>query len=230
MKLVSILSAGLLTGATQLVVGQGTFVFDQQSSDESRILEGGFGVGTGVQSFTPSLDSIGFVRLVVANDSTAIYSVNVRSNSPSGPILGTTDRLTVPGRSSSPITLYFSTPVGLSPGTTYYLEPIAPLYNVGLINASHYQYPGGTLFFDGVPNQQTYDMWFREGIVVPEPGTATLTLVGASLLLWRWRGLVFHAEQLHCLFQRREHGGERNHELRGKQHAELLLHEADAGH
>jgi hypothetical protein len=177
--------------ATHLTLGQGTFIFDQQSSDESRILEGGFGLGvgtgTGVQSFTPRFDSIGFLKLVVFVDAASKFAVNVRSGSPSGPILGTTDTLTVPKTSSqTPITLHFSTQVGLTPGTTYYLEPTA-LLNGGLVNQSLYQYPGGTLFFDGVPNQQTYDMWFREGIVVPEPAAVSLTLVAGFSVLWSKR-------------------------------------------
>jgi len=85
----------------------------------------------------------------------------------------------------TPITLLFSTPIGLTPGTTYYLEPVG-LLGGGLINQSGYQYAGGTLFLDAVPNQQGFDMWFREGTIVPEPSTFGLLIVtGLALLGWR---------------------------------------------
>jgi hypothetical protein len=124
MKILTIISAvGLM--ASHAAFGQYTLVFDQQSSDESRVLEGGYGLGVatarGVQSFTPTLDAIGFVRLVAFVQSTSVFAVNVRSGSPSGPILGTTDRVTVqPSGSQAPITFVFSTPVGLSVGSTVF--------------------------------------------------------------------------------------------------------------
>src|SRR5882762_9571744 len=74
---------------------QGTMIFDQQSSDESN---GGVGLNviqnaqpTG-QSFTPSLDGVGFVRLhffdMVRNNGTgAVVYVNLRSDSITGPII-----------------------------------------------------------------------------------------------------------------------------------------------
>jgi len=68
---------------------------------------------------------------------------------------------------------------------TYYLEPVG-LLGGGLINQSGYQYAGGTLFLDAVPNQQGFDMWFREGTIVPEPSTFGLLIVtGLALLGWR---------------------------------------------
>jgi hypothetical protein len=36
----------------------------------------------------------------------------------------------------------------------------------------------------GAPNPG-FDLWFREGVVVPEPGTWALLLVGFGLLAWR---------------------------------------------
>ncbi len=184
------LSVLTLVSAAQLVFAQGTVIFDQQSSDETRVLEGGIGFGHGVQSFTPTLDSIAFVRLVVFNDFTSIYLVNVRRDSPAGPILGTSDNLMVPKTSSqTPITLVFSTPVDLTPGTTYYLEPVA-LLGGGLLNQSGYLYPGGTLFVDGVPSGSGFDMWFREGIMVPEPGPVALVFLGMAVWLLKPRSVT----------------------------------------
>src|SRR6266403_1893617 len=77
---------------------QGTFVFYQQSSDESN---GGSSANvsqtaqpTG-QSFTPSLNGIGFVRLNLFDENRnnglgATIYVNLRSNSITGPIIDST--------------------------------------------------------------------------------------------------------------------------------------------
>jgi len=52
---------------------------------------------------------------------------------------------------------------------------------------SEYNYPGGTVFANGLPVGGMSDVWFREGIVVPEPGTWVLLVVGFGLLGWRKR-------------------------------------------
>jgi hypothetical protein len=184
MKMVAILSAALLMGATPLVIGQGTFVFDQQSSDESRILEGGGPFRGTIQSFTPTLDSVGFVRLYLMTADIDNAGVNLRAGSPTGPVLGTTSRLTLHSF-YGPVTFLFDTPIGVTPGTTYYLEPVATVSGGSLLNASQfYNYPGGMIFSSNGTPSPTWDLWFREGIVVPEPATVSLTLVAGSLLLW----------------------------------------------
>jgi hypothetical protein len=46
-------------------------------------------------------------------------------------------------------------------------------------------YAGGTEFLQGQPGNN--DLWFREGIVVPEAGTWALLVIGCGLLVWRRR-------------------------------------------
>jgi hypothetical protein len=183
MKRLTLLTT-IIVGGARIAFSQATFIFDQQSSDESRILEGG-GPFTGtIQSFTPTLDSVGFIRLYLATADISNAGVDLRSGSPSGPILGTSARLTLHSY-YGPVTFVFDKPVSVTPGTTYYLEPVATGAGGTLLNASQfYNYPGGMIFApDGTPSPR-WDLWFREGIVVPEPATVSLALVAGSLYLW----------------------------------------------
>src|SRR6266404_1497869 len=85
-----------LSYAALAACGQGTFVYDQQSADEST---GGGGVSVIQsnqplgQSFTPSLSSVGFIRLFLIdgvrnNGLGATVYVNLREDSITGPVLG----------------------------------------------------------------------------------------------------------------------------------------------
>src|ERR1051326_1925982 len=84
--------------------GQGTFVYDQQSVNTS--------VPAGIlddiqpnepigQSFTPSLSAVGFVRLnlsdaITRNGVGAAVYVNLRTDSITGPVLGSGDQDSTP--------------------------------------------------------------------------------------------------------------------------------------
>src|SRR5207244_12889676 len=91
----------LLTGSAG---AQGTLVYDQQSADESSLMEGGANIQPSEpigQSFTPALSSIGFIRLFVydiqlGNNIGATVYINLRTNSVSGPILASTEPVTMP--------------------------------------------------------------------------------------------------------------------------------------
>ncbi len=188
--------------SAQCAFGQGTFVFDQQSSTDETAPQFGAGsllpnqtqqpTGTG-QSFTPALSTIGFVRLMfidaVPGDGLgATVSVTLRSGSITGPILGTTDWLRMPDGFRGPSTLTFVNPVSLVSGTTYYFEPIEaanspPDFNNGPwdILIGQYNYAGGTAFASGSAIGPQ-DYWFREGIIVPEPSSVALLLFGGAAL------------------------------------------------
>lgn len=74
-----------------IACGQG-FIYDQQSADESGTLEGSGGLGQQPfgQSFTPSLSSIGFIRLYIfdgtAGNGGGVLSINLRTNSITGTV------------------------------------------------------------------------------------------------------------------------------------------------
>lgn len=130
-----------------------------------------------VQSFTPALDSVGFIRLYLWGINALNMRINLRADSPTGPILGTTESATFPSLTSGPFTFQFSEPVPLTPGAAYFFEPVAQTGG-GWLNATPtYHYEGGSL------NGGAYDLWFREGIVVPEPATGSLALLAAAVAL-----------------------------------------------
>ena len=176
--------------------GQGTFIYDQQSSDESNVIEGEgafinrFLVSS--QSFTPSLSAVGFISLFIQNrfpedNSGALLLVNLRSNSVSGPIMASTLLVTVTNGIFAPETFFFDDPVPVTANTTYYFDLVRQ--NGGdetwTQNVSLYNYAGGTYFFNGTSDPLGRDLWFREGIyVVPEPSSVSLVLVGSGLLVW----------------------------------------------
>jgi len=174
--------------------GQGTFVYDQQSSDESRYLEGGADIQQSQpigQSFTPSLPAVGFIRLYIYNGilgdtSAATIYVNLRTDSISGLILAATIPVSIPGGAgfARPVDFLFASDVPVTPGVTYYFQPVVQdNNNLGLNQSFLYNYSGGTAFFQGSPALNN-DLWFREGIVVPEPSSALLVMVGVGAFLF----------------------------------------------
>jgi len=175
-----------------LATGQGTFIYDQQSSDETNLQEGGAHIVSDppVQSFTPGLSSIGFIRLFI-NDVTlgngvggTVY-LNLLQNSVSGPVLASTQPVVLPDSSQGPVNFFFSIPISLNPGQQYYIQPLVQSGDDLQANISfRYNYSGGTAYLRGQPSQQGYDLWFREGIVVPEPASLCLLPLGAAFLLW----------------------------------------------
>jgi hypothetical protein len=174
--------------------GQGTFIYDQQSADESA---GGGGFVTIQsnqplgQSFTPTNSSVGFIRLwlsdSVLNGLGATVYVNLRTSSITGPIFGSTDPVLMPdgfGVSSRGFTsFFFSTPVPVTPGVTYYFQPVVQSGdNSWALIGYHYNYSGGTAFVNGTADSVN-DLWFREGIVVPEPSSLSL-IIGSGVLFY----------------------------------------------
>lgn len=189
MKIKLILTLILITNC--FAYGQGTFVYDQQSTN---LIEGSAGLDPSTepmgQSFTPSFSSIGFVQLylydgdVLNNLGSTVY-VNLRSNSITGTILGSSLAVFMPDGFLDVTNFIFSTPVAVVPGVTYYLQPTIQSgsqgWGSGVTDAS---YAGGIAFVEGSawPN---HNLWFREGIVaVPEPTSALLVLLGSGAWLF----------------------------------------------
>ena len=158
------------------VHGQG-FIYDQQSSDENNIQEGGRQIQQNQpmgQSFTPTLSDVGFIRLYVGNgnaSATTIY-VNMLTGSITGTILEQSASVIIPGGLfAGAVDFIFTNPVPVAAGTTYYFQPVASDNNLILNAAQNYNYLGGTAYVNGAvdPNE---DLWFREGVIaVPEPSS-----------------------------------------------------------
>ena len=169
--------------------GQGSFVFDQQSSTDEMPIVGGIQLpgspssGDG-QSFTPSLTSVGFVRLLFSGGGGATVYVNLRSDSILGPIIGTTSPVTM-GLSGAR-TFYSPTPVSITPGTSYYIEPVEQSGTAWDIIVGQYNYAGRNAFSGG-SLQGPVDYWFREGIVVPEPSSSAMLLIVSGGFLFAKR-------------------------------------------
>lgn len=173
---------------------QGTFVYDQQSSDESN---GGVGLNviqdaqpTG-QSFTPSLAGVGFVRFHLFdlnrnNGLGAVVYVNLRSDSITGPIINSTAPVTLPDNLGSVntgfIDFFFGSTVPVQPGVKYYFQPVVQSGDRWGMFADSFGYAGGDEYSLGVSS--TSDYWFREGIIVPEPSVTILLFVGAGVFAY----------------------------------------------
>jgi hypothetical protein len=170
--------------------GQGTFVYDQQSSDENNLGGGLADIQSNQpigQSFTPSLAFVGFVRLYLSDNAfngvgTSVL-VNLRTNSVSGPLLASTSSVAVADHFHGTVDFIFSSAVPVTPGATYYFQPSIQYGKSFSLYQYNFLYPGGTLFLNGTaiaPN----DMWFREGITVPEPSLAGLSVLGATIIAY----------------------------------------------
>ena len=195
--------AAMVIAASTQTHAQG-LVYDQQSAT-SPVAVVGNGNADGldiqedqplVQSFIPTLSAIGFVQFELAdipgngNNGATVYvklwagSPNVDFNSAT--LLGSTTTVYMPnGFMNSQLgvagvtNFYFSTPIALAAGQTYYFQPVVlsgddPWDIITIGNT----YPNGQVFEKG--GGFNTDFWFREGIV-PEP--STLALVGLSSLL-----------------------------------------------
>ena len=188
-KIISLLI--LIFGCVVKLLGQGTIEIDQQSTTGA-VFEGGYLIQSSQpigQSFTPSLNAVGVVQLFleeqVANSSpNAVVAVNLLQNSITGPVIAQTMSVTLGTGFEGSVNLFFSTPVTVSPGTTYYFQPVVASGGAFVNVSTFYTYAGGTSFINGVadPSQNFY---FREGIVIPEPSTWALLILGGGALLFR---------------------------------------------
>ena len=171
-------------------LGQGTFVFDQQdSTSEGSLL---YGAGSLIQSFTapwgqsftPSLNGVDFIRLELVDNTPgdtlgATMHINLMSGSISGPIIGATDPFSMANGFSGPATFYFPSTVSLAPGTMYFFTPIIDSGGPWNIAAESYFYTGGNSYNAGAIYPGG-NLWFREGLVVPEPSALALVLLGVG--------------------------------------------------
>jgi len=167
--------------------GQGTLQYDQQSSTvESAPASIAVSLRPGLaQSFVPSLSSVDFIRLYlsdpVLNSTGATIYLNLWSNSvTNGTLLGVTASVFIPSGFVGYTNLIFSSSIAVNPGMTYSFEPIrqsgdSPV-NTQLLNDSSYANGTATI----PPGISGFDLWFREGIIVPEPSPLTLVFVSIA--------------------------------------------------
>jgi hypothetical protein len=113
--------------------------------------------------------------------------VNLRSDSITGPILASTGPVALADRFHGPVEFLFPTPVTVAPSVTYYLQPVIQAGEDFGVAFDQFHYPDGASFAQGAPSP-FFDLWFREGIIIPEPSSAWLAVVGAGVFVWFYRG------------------------------------------
>jgi hypothetical protein len=199
MKKLLFLLACTLAGIT--AQSQGTLVFDQESSSDETPPIGGSPIqfyGSVGQSFTPSLSTVGFIRVKMydinpGNTIGATLVMNLRSNAINGPIIGTATPVVFTNGFTGSVNFFFAFAVAVVPNLTYFFETSVQSGDTwGIRNRSDSQgddnYPGG-VYYGGTQPFSAADLWFREGIVVvPEPTSASvLLLVGLGVCYGRRR-------------------------------------------
>src|ERR1700722_5895413 len=114
--------------ASARVFSQGTVIVDQYSftgppsADQLTAITPGQPFG---QSFTPSLQAVGFIDLALAGDLSGHggdVHINLLSGSITGQVIGTSDSVYV--SAFSVYTFNFANAVAVNPGTTYYFQPV----------------------------------------------------------------------------------------------------------
>ena len=180
-------------------LGQGTFIYDQQSAPNDYTAgEGAFDITLhqpAGQSFVPTLDSVEFVRLQMEDPNgggvgaTLLVNLWFGSIGGNGTILGSSDPVFLPpgfGLGTSPVladtNIFFTTPVTVTPGQTYYLQPVVQSGDDIYANVTMGDsYPNGSLILSGT--NAFGDLWFREGVYqTPEPWSWSLILLGGGIL------------------------------------------------
>ncbi|PYK97818.1 MAG: hypothetical protein DME19_14845 [Verrucomicrobia bacterium] len=141
-----------------------------------------------VQSFMPTLPGIGYIQLstyIRAASSGVTVIINLRHDAYNGPIVSSTDPVIVVNKNTQISAFYFTGNIPVTPNQVYYFEPVVlsgGTWFVGYKGPSTYD--RGDLFSNGVPSGGAVDLWFQEGIVVPEPRGVWLLLFGGSVLFW----------------------------------------------
>lgn len=183
---------------TVTAMGQGTILLDQQSSTDETPPPGFWGdslqhesqaSGGCGQSFTPALSGVDFVEFMfqginMPDQAGTKVFVNLRADSITGTILGVSAPIIIPPSYVGPVTFLFPSRISLAPGTTYYFEATPPLYAnssnndpIQILGNTSYNYAGGGAFGNGRPSPMG-DLWFREGVIVPEPSSAAIIVAG----------------------------------------------------
>ena len=188
----ALMKTGLFLSAILLlpplgIRAQGNLQYDQQSATAPAPpsitfdIQGNEPVG---QSFVPSLSSVGFVQFDLfdghpGNGLGATLYVNLRSNSITGPLMSSTSPVYMPETPSGGgvTNFFFSTPAVVTPGNAYFFEVIVQSGDVWRVNDIGPSYQNGRAYISGVA-QQFDSLYFREGIIVPEPSAAWIVIVG----------------------------------------------------
>jgi len=144
-----------------------------------------------MQSFVPALSQIGFVEVALRYwglakpSASETLAISLRPDSSISPIIASSLPLSFTYESryeAFVVEFVFPDPVNITPGQKYFLE-VAHLSGQDLMTAGEVpgSYPLGEFVILGrvAPG---HALWFREGVVIPEPGTVGLLVLGTALL------------------------------------------------
>jgi hypothetical protein len=149
------------------------------------------------QTFTPQLAGLDAVELRMSdslNDATGgTFLVNIRQTDLFGAIVGTSLSTALPDGFASGVFIgdivhfEFSSSVSLAPLTVYAIELVQTAGTSFSIKGRFDDPYAGGSFLQGTTVQSESDLWFREGLHVPEPSTCVLAGTGFWALLLRAR-------------------------------------------
>ncbi|MGD0262600.1 MAG: hypothetical protein ABSD29_22780 [Verrucomicrobiota bacterium] len=140
------------------------------------------------QEFVPSLGSLDFVDLMTygGGDSgaTGTFEVRIHEGSSTAPVMAASTPTERTDGSEALTHFVFPSPVPLTPGDLYVMEFVedAGSSGWGLGADPLAGYPAGQMIYGGA-ERNDYDLWFGEGIVVPEPSMMTFYLLGMAALI-----------------------------------------------
>jgi hypothetical protein len=181
--------------AASLAWGQGTYVYDQQTTTGD--VAPYYGAGRSIdffdtfkspwgQSFTPSLDTVGFIAIPMDDYTggfgSATVWVNLMSGSVSGPVIASSEPVNLTAGFNGTYYFIFSTPVPVTPGVEYFFVPQEGFGGTGVdIITDEHSYPGAAFYANGIGHPEV-NLLFREGTITPEPSPAVLLLLGGGAL------------------------------------------------
>jgi hypothetical protein len=138
------------------------------------------------QEFTPQFDRVDFVQLLICCEQyqESIF-VRIREGSMAGPVLGTSAFFDFDDMLA---TFRFGPPIELIPGDVYVIEIVNTNF-VGQsmvvfgdpISQPNSVYEGGRMILAGQANPGA-DLWFQEGMGIPEPSTGFMLALGLAAL------------------------------------------------
>jgi hypothetical protein len=140
------------------------------------------------QEFVPTLNAMDFVDAAFTTREggfdTITMQVLIHESTITGPVVGASamDTFSASAFFGGVHRFEFPSTVPLVAGNMYVLDFVQQLPVGNFIGTDpSMAYPGGQMIRGGAPFDG-FDLWFREGVMVPEPSTSLLALVGILLL------------------------------------------------